>query len=313
LLAFSRKQMLVPKVFDLNDVVRDTERMLGPVIGEDVRLVTALHAASGRIAADQGQLEQVLLNLAVNARDAMPGGGTLSIETSDIVVRDGDAWTGEGVRPGRYAVLTLSDTGIGMSDEVKRHVFEPFFTTKGPGKGTGLGLAVVHGFVKQSQGHIVLDSSPGRGTTFRIYLPNVDQPLAVRPPASDVSPTPRGTETILLVEDEEGVRALGRRILQAHGYTVIEAGDGASALRAAKAHRGTVSLLVTDVVMPGLNGRALAEQLVALRPSLKVLYVSGYTDDAVVRYGIQQDDTNFLAKPFTPDGLASKVRSVLDR
>ncbi len=311
LLAFSRKQVLAPKVLDLNDVVRDTEKMLRRVIGEDVHLTTALHPQLGSVKADPGQLEQVLLNLAVNARDAMPQGGKLTIETSDVALGEEYARSHADVRPGRYVMLAVTDTGIGMTEEIKRHLFEPFFTTKGAGKGTGLGLAVVHGIVKQSDGTIEVYSEPGVGTSFKIYFPRVDQAAPRGKSWPDLGPAPRGTETLLLVEDEDGVRALARFTLQQCGYTVLEASHGEDAIRVATSHREKIHLLVTDVVMPGMGGRVLAERLLSLYPEMKVLYLSGYTDDAVVRHGILHAEVNFLQKPFSPNALAHQVREVL--
>jgi two-component system cell cycle sensor histidine kinase/response regulator CckA len=300
LLAFSRRQVLEPRVVDLNAVVGDTERMLHRLIGEDVILATALAPDLGRVRVDPGQLEQVLLNLAVNARDAMPRGGRLTIETRNVTRPDGDG-----------VLLAVTDTGIGMDADTRARMFEPFFTTKGPGKGTGLGLAVVHGIVTQSDGQIEVESEPDRGATFRIYLPRVAGAVSIGGSASPVD-LPKGTETLLLVEDEPAVRALDRRVLTNCGYTVLEAKDGRDALRVADAHTGPIHLLVSDVVMPHLGGRHLAEKLLSLRPGLKVLFVSGYTDDAVVRHGVGSEFA-FLPKPFTPAGLARKVREVLER
>ncbi|CAN5871806.1 PAS domain-containing protein [soil metagenome] len=308
LLAFSRKGVLAPKVLDLNDIVRDTDKMLRRVIGEDIRLVTALSSKLDSVMADPSQMEQVLLNLAVNARDAMPEGGTLTIETRNVKAGDRQALA-DIQEP--CIVLSVSDTGVGMSEEVRQHVFEPFFTTKGPGKGTGLGLAVVHGIVQQSNGQIEVETGSGAGTVFRIFLPSAE----LKPPpveaAQSASATPRGTETILLVEDEDAVRELARRILQGYGYTVLPAANAGEALRLCGTHAGHIDILVTDVVMPGVNGRVLAERLQAEHPHMKVLYVSGYTDDAVVRHGIVQDDAGYLQKPFTPHMLATKVREAL--
>lgn len=311
LLAFSRKQVLAPRVLDLNDVVRDTERMLRRVIGEDIHLTVTLHPQLGSVKADPGQLEQVLLNLAVNARDAMPQGGKLTIETSHVFLGEDYARSHPEVRPGRYVMLAVTDTGIGMPEEVKRRLFEPFFTTKGPGYGTGLGLAVVHGIVKQSDGTIEVYSEPGVGTSFKIYLPGVDQPATAGKSLPSLGPPPRGTETLLLVEDDVAVRALTHFALQQCGYTVLEASHGEEALRVATNHRGKIHLLVTDVVMPGMGGRVLAERLLSLHPEMRVLYVSGYTDDAVVRHGILHEEVNFLQKPFSPNALAHRVREVL--
>jgi two-component system cell cycle sensor histidine kinase/response regulator CckA len=310
LLAFSRKQVLAPRTVDLNGIVLDTEKMLRRVIGEDVELRTSLHSPLGSVEADPGQLEQALLNLAVNARDAMPQGGTLTIATKNTDV--GDETPHPGFPIGPYVVLEISDSGTGMSQEVKRHLFEPFFTTKGPGKGTGLGLAVVHGFVKQSGGHVAVHSEQGLGTTFRIYLPRLDRSVSVKDVSSQATPLlPRGKETILLVEDEDGVRVFARRVLERCGYRVLEATNSEAALHALAADTGSVDLIVTDVVMPGGGGRSLAEQVRVLRPGVRVLYMSGYTDDAVVRHGVLHDQVNFLQKPFSPLALARKVREVL--
>lgn len=303
--------MLATKVLDLNVVVRDTEKMLRRVIGEDIHLTTVLHPQLGNVKADPGQLEQVLLNLAVNARDAMPQGGKLTIETNNVVLGEEYIRSHADVRPGRYVMLAVTDTGIGMTAEVKRHLFEPFFTTKGPGKGTGLGLAVVHGIVKQSDGSIEVYSEPGVGTSFKIYLPIVEQAAPTGKSWHGLGPAPRGTETLLLVEDEDGVRALSRYTLQQCGYTLLEASHGEEAIRVATNYREKIHLLVTDVVMPGMGGRILAERLLSLHPEMKVLYLSGYTDDAVVRHGILHEEVNFLQKPFSPNALAHKVRDVI--
>lgn len=311
LLAFSRKQVLAPKVLDLNDLVRTTEKMLRRVIGEDIQLTATLHPQLGRVKADPGQLEQVLLNLAVNARDAMPQGGRLTIETNNVVLGEDYARSHSDVRPGHYTMLAVTDTGIGMTEEVKRRLFEPFFTTKGPGKGTGLGLAVVHGIVKQSDGSIEVYSERGVGTSFKVYLPRVEEAGSGGKSRPGLGPAPHGTETILLVEDEDAVRALTRFTLQRCGYTVLEASHGEEAIRVATNHRETIHVLVTDVVMPGMGGRVLAERLLSLHPEMKVLYLSGYTDDAVVRHGILHEEVNFLQKPFSPTALAHRVREVL--
>jgi PAS domain S-box-containing protein len=312
LLAFSRKQVLAPRVLDLNAVILDTEKMLQRVIGEDVRLTTDLHPRLGGVKADAGQLQQVLLNLAVNARDAMPRGGRLTIVTRAVTLDEGAAHARPGVRPGPYALLEVADTGCGMVPEVRAHIFEPFFTTKGPGKGTGLGLAVVHGIVQQAGGHIEVSSEPGAGTAVAIYLPLVGQPARSGKSFAGPPPAPRGSETVLLVEDDGAVRALARHVLLGAGYAVLEAGNGEEALRVGAEHRGAIHLLVTDVVMPDMGGRQLAERLLGLRPEMRVLYVSGYTDDAVVRHGVLEDEVHFLPKPFLPDALAHKVREVLD-
>ncbi len=311
LLAFSRKQVLAPTILDMNEVVRDTEKMLRRIIGEDVHLKTVLHPQLDNIKADRGQLEQSLLNLAVNARDAMPRGGKLTIETANIELDPSYPQTHSGVRPGHYVLLAMTDSGEGMTPEVKQRIFEPFFTTKAPGKGTGLGLAVVHGFVKQTDGHIEVYSELGHGTSIKIYLPVFEGAPRAVSSRGNAAGTPTGTETILLVEDEEAVRAFSRHVLQGCGYHVLEASNGDEALRIVAKYPETIHLLLTDVVMPGMGGRKLAEQLIALRPLIKVLYVSGYTDDAVVRHGILHDQVNFLQKPFMPLALANKIREVL--
>jgi len=313
LLAFSRKQVLAVKVLNLNDVVHDTERMLRRVIGEDLDLATVLHPGLKPVNADLGQIEQVLLNLAVNARDAMPLGGRLTLETDNVELQDGSPQVRAGARPGAYVMLAVSDTGVGMTDEVRSRAFEPFFTTKGPGKGTGLGLPVVHGVVKQSHGHIEISSEPNRGTTIRIYLPCSDQHAESATSTHELDGCTKGTETILLVEDEEGVRALSRDTLLEYGYTVLESCNGDEALRVCLDHKEPIHLLVTDVVMPGIGGRQLAERLLSMHPEIKVLYMTGYANDAVVQRGILQDEVDFLQKPFVPLDLARKVRDLLNR
>jgi PAS domain S-box-containing protein len=308
LLAFSRKSVLADRVLDLNAVVAGLEGMLRRLLGEDVELATHLQPGPGFVRADPGQLEQALLNLAVNARDAMPRGGRLTVEAREVELGGDQA----GGRPGRYARLAVRDTGCGMTPEVKAHLFEPFFTTKGPGQGTGLGLAMVHGFVQQSGGHVEVESEPGAGTTFRLYLPRAEGPAAAGRPHPGVPAARRGSETVLLAEDEAAVRTLGRHALRAAGYTVLEAAGGAEALRLAGGYLRPIHLLVTDLVMPGVGGRELAVRLAAVHPEARVLYVSGYTDDAVVRHGVREGQAPFLPKPFTPADLARKVREVLD-
>jgi len=313
LLAFSRQQVLAPRVVSLSVVVQGVEKMLRRVIGEDVDLVTALDLNVGSVKADVGQLEQVLMNLAVNARDAMPTGGKLTIETANVEHDPDYAREREAALLRRFVMLAVSDTGIGMDEATKARIFEPFFTTKEPGKGTGLGLATVYGIVQQSGGFIWVYSEPGHGTTFKIYLPQVEAPLEGRAVGAAPGDLPRGTETILLVEDAAAVRAVTRQVLERQGYTVLEAAHGAAALQTAAGHPGPIHLLLTDVVMPVLSGRQLADQLARLRPDAKVLYASGYTDDAVVRHGVLEAGISYLQKPFTADSLARKVREVLDR
>jgi two-component system cell cycle sensor histidine kinase/response regulator CckA len=313
LLAFSRKQMLQPRVLDLNEAVQALEKMLRRLIGEDVELVFTPQAGLGAVRADPGQIEQVLLNLAVNARDAMPDGGQLTIETANVELDETYAREHAGVVPGPYVLVAVSDNGHGMDEETRSHIFEPFFTTKEQGKGTGLGLATVHGIVAQSGGHVGVYSTPGRGTTFKIYLPRVAEAVEGPGEASEKRPVAGGRETVLIAEDEPAVREVVAATLQQKGYEVLRAPDGQTALELARSHDGTIHLLLTDVVMPGMTGRALAQALTAERPDVRVLYVSGYTDDAVVRHGILELGVPYLQKPFTPDALALKVREVLDR
>src|SRR5437763_520141 len=311
LLAFSRQQVLEPKVVSMSAVVSGVEKMLRRVIGEDVDLATRLDPDVGSVKADVGQLEQVLMNLAVNARDAMPTGGKLTIETGNAEHDPDYAREHEATAVRRFVMLAVSDNGIGMDDATKARIFEPFFTTKEPGKGTGLGLATVYGIVKQAGGFIWVYSEPGQGTSFKIYLPAVDA-TAERTTAAAATPTPRGTETVLLVEDAAAVRAVTKQVLERQGYTVLEAPGGEAALRLAQRHRGPIHLLLTDVVMPRVTGRELAERLAHVRPDVKVLYTSGYTDDSVVRHRILESGTAYLQKPFSPESLARKVRDVLD-
>jgi len=312
LLAFSRQQVLEPRVVDLNAIIIDMERLLGRMIGEDIVLRKALDPRLGRVKVDAGQVQQIIMNLAVNARDAMPNGGQLTIETRNVDLDEEYTRLHSDVRPGGYVMLVVSDTGVGMDSDVRTRVFEPFFTTKEPGKGTGLGLATVYGIVTQSGGHISLYSEPRQGTVFKIFLPRVDEPLSSAGPHPAAPRALRGTETVLLVEDEDTVRLLSRHILELYGYTVLEARGPEEAIVKARQHDGPIHLLLTDVVMPGGGGRHVAEQLSAARPGVKVLYVSGYTDDAVVRYGVLHAEASFLQKPFTAVSLAAKVREVLD-
>ena len=312
LLAFGRRQVLDPKVIDLNSVVENLQGMLGRLLGEDIKLIARTDPSLGQVKADQSQLEQVIMNLAVNARDAMPEGGSLTIETANLEISQASWRDNPSLQPGRYVTLAVSDTGCGMNPETQAKIFEPFFTTKEEGRGTGLGLATVHGIVKQSGGSIEVASQPGRGTTFTVYLPRTDEtvPRGVR--KKPKSKNLKGTETILLVEDEPNVRHLACDELRRLGYTVLEAQNGVEALLMSSQHPNTIHLLVTDVVMPGMNGRDVAHQLTAIRPNTKVLYVSGYTDDVGVMKDIGLAKATFLHKPFTPDILAGKVRELLD-
>ena len=312
LLAFSRQQVLAPEILNLNEVVAETDKMLRRLIGEDIRLTTTLDSEPWAIRADAGQIEQVLLNLAVNARDAMPQGGRLTIETRNIELDATYTLAHKDVRPGPYVLLSVTDTGTGMTREIMLKIFEPFFTTKEAGKGTGLGLATVYGIVKQSGGHIAVYSEVGVGTTFKVYLPQVEGGTEESKPLSRTQNLPRGTETVLLAEDEAGVRELSRYILEQCGYTVLEAADGIEAYKTAVGYSGPIHVLITDVVMPGTGGRVLAEQLTERYPKLRVLFVSGYTDDAVIRHGVLRDGVHFLQKPYAPVTLANKVREVLD-
>ena len=313
LLAFSRKQVLQPRILNLNEVVANSERLLRRLIGEDVSLTTVLQPDLGAIAADPAQLEQVIVNLAVNARDAMPRGGRLTIETRDADLDAGEASEHPPMAPGRYVRLIVSDTGHGMDEATKMRLFEPFFTTKGPGKGTGLGLSTVYGIVKQSGGFIWVHSEFGAGTVFTIYLPRVAGAAATSTDARSQGEVPRGTETVLLVEDEPALRAVARRTLERQGYAVLEAADADAALALAAARGTAVKLILTDVVMPGSSGPDLVAKLTAtLLPRARVLYMSGYTEEAVVRHGIEEHRVAFLQKPFSPETLARKVRDVLD-
>ena len=311
LLAFSRKTVLEPKVLDLNEVIRETGKMLRRLIGEDILLTTVLDPTISRVKVDPDQLGQVLMNLVVNARDAMPTGGNLTVESKNVELDEGYARLNSGVVPGKYVLLSVADSGSGMTEEVKARLFEPFFTTKGVGKGTGLGLAVVMGILKQSGGHVSVYSELNRGTTFKLYFPAVDEQAGAAKGLSHFGDV-RGTETVLLVEDEDGVRALALLVLQMKGYKVLEASDGKAAMRVVAKHQGPIHLLVTDVVMPGMGGREVAEALQPGFPQMKVLYTSGYTDDAVVRHGILQAESSFLQKPYSPQALAKKVRQVLE-
>ena len=313
LLAFSRKQVLQLQAVNVNEVVSHVEKLLRRLIGEDISLSTHLDPSLAHINGDPGQLEQVLLNLAVNARDAMPNGGALTIATGNVDLSDEHGERHMGAAPGKYVMVSVTDTGGGMTKEVQQRLFEPFYTTKGPGKGTGLGLSTVHGIVKQSGGDVYVYSELGHGTTFKVYFPclNAEAEL-IATTAEHAAITPRGSETILLAEDDEALRALGERVLSAFGYKVLVARTGAEALRIVAEHQGHIDLVATDVVMPEMNGSQLVAKVLKARPGIRVLFMSGYTDDEVVRRGVIDGQTAFLQKPFTPDLIANKVRQVLD-
>jgi PAS domain S-box-containing protein len=311
LLAFSRQQVLAPRVLALNAVVANIEKMLKRLIGEDINLVTCLGESLWPVKADPGQLEQVLLNLAVNARDAMPNGGVLTIETGNVEMDSTSAQAHFPLSPGPYVLLAFSDTGTGMDAETQARIFDPFFTTKEKGKGTGLGLATVYGIVKQSGGYIWVYSEVGKGTTFKIYLPRTEDEVDESGPGQSGVKAQQGTETLLLVEDEDAVRALVRNVLKERGYRVMEASRGQDALDLAEQYWGQIDLLVTDVVMPQMNGRELARRLANVHPHIKVLYISGYTDNAAWYQDGLDSGAAFLQKPFSPEALAHKVREVL--
>lgn len=312
LLAFSRKQVMQPRIISLNHVVTELENMLRRLIGEDIELHSVLASDLGNVKADPGQLEQVLVNLVVNARDAMVGGGRLTLETNNVDLDEPYAQQHFTIQPGQYVMVAVSDTGCGMNAEVRSHIFEPFFTTKERGKGTGLGLPTVYGIVKQSGGHIWVYSEPGQGTTFKVYLPRVVEPQDLPISARSDKPLVIGTETILLVEDEEAVRNLTVEILRRNGYTVLSAADGPAAIRVSANYHEPIHLMVADMIMPHMNGRELADYLAGLRPAMKVLYISGYTENAILFKGAAEQTVHFLQKPFTPMTLASKVREILD-
>jgi CheY-like chemotaxis protein len=312
LLAFSRKQVLQPRVVSLNALLGDLSKLLNRLIGEDIELVLVPDPELGLAKIDPGQFEQAVINLAVNARDAMPRGGRLTIETGNAELDEDYAARHAEVRPGSYVRVAVRDTGCGMDPTTMARIFEPFFTTKGAGKGTGLGLAMIYGFVKQSGGHIEVFSEAGRGTTFNVYLRRARETTPSGKPSPELLKIPKGTETVLLVEDEGAVRTLSRMILQSSGYAVLEARDGQEGVWVAQQHAGAIHLLVTDLVMPRMSGRRLADLLVEARPGLRVLFLSGYTDEAVVRHGGLGASHAFLQKPFTPMSLARKVREVLD-
>jgi PAS domain S-box-containing protein len=311
LLAFSRRQMLQPQVVDINALVRQLEKLLRRLISEDVELVTALAPNLPAVKVDPASIEQVLVNLAVNARDAMPRGGRLTIETATVELDSTYTVTHPSVEPGRYVMIAVSDTGEGMDAATRERVFEPFFTTKEQGRGSGLGLATVYGIVKQSGGSIWVYSEPGQGTSFKVYLPPTDSSVPARTAGTGIDVARKGWETVLLVEDEDAVRALAREVLRRHGYVVIEARHGLDALRLAERHPDTIHLMVTDIVMPHMSGRELADRLAEVRPKMKVLFMSGYTDHAAMHRHLTPGSA-FLQKPFTPETFARKVRSMLD-
>ncbi len=314
LLAFSRQQVLTPSVLSLNALVSDMEKMLARLLGEDIEVSLSLEPELGNVKADQSQIEQVIMNLAVNARDAMPSGGKLQIQTANVELDHAYTRDHPGSKAGSYVMLAIADTGTGMNPETIAHIFEPFFTTKGVGEGTGLGLATVYGVVKQSNGYIWVDSTPGKGSTFQIYLPkHLDTELvSVAKPEVQSREKPQGSEMILLVEDAEPLRKLAQAFLESNGFRVLSAQSGEAALETAARYSGRFDLLLTDVVMPGMNGRVLAEQLSMRQPGLKVLFMSGYTDSFIAGHGVLQKGTNLLHKPFTEEIFISKVREVLD-
>jgi two-component system cell cycle sensor histidine kinase/response regulator CckA len=313
LLAFSRRQITEPRIINLNDVLLDMDKMLRRLISEDIELITQPAENLGSVKVDPAQVEQVIANLAVNARDAMPEGGKLTLDTSPVHIEQALVSQNFVVESGDYVVLSVRDDGIGMADEVKEHIFEPFFTTKRDGKGTGLGLATCYGIVKQNGGYIWVDSEPEQGTTFRIYFPRVDEEPETLPERVESRQPGRGKETILLVEDEPSVREIAARVLREYGYRVLEASTGEEALRVARSpDSGRIHLLLSDIVMPELGGRELAERLVAEVPGIKVVFISGYPGDAIARRGHLSPARTIIQKPFTPAELARRVRNCLD-
>jgi len=312
LLAFSRKQLLQPRVLDLNRIVADVEPMLRRLIGEDIQIRIVAGDRLGNVTADPGQLQQILMNLALNARDAMPSGGVITLQTANQTIRGGGSPSSTQVAPGEYVVLQVSDTGTGMDQSTQRRIFEPFFTTKGQGRGTGLGLSTVYGIVKQSEGAISVVSAPGAGTTFSVYFPRTDGFALAQSPEKDAESPLSGTETILLVEDDRAVRNLVERVLESRGYQVLSAAQGADALQFAQDGAGDIDLVLTDIVMPAMSGRELVDALRTTRPEIRVLYMSGYTDDEILRRGLHDPHMSFIQKPFTSENLATQIRKVLD-
>jgi PAS domain S-box-containing protein len=312
LLAFSRKQVLQPRVIDLNSLILNLDKMLRRVIGENIEMTVSSARGIGAIKADPGQVEQVIMNLVLNARDAMPKGGKITVQTANVHFDEDRAGDREGVPPGHYVMLAVSDNGVGMSAETQARIFEPFFTTKELGRGTGLGLSTVYGIVKQSGGHIAVSSAPGQGTTFKVYFARLDEPPEALAQSAQSSAPLRGDETILLVEDDQQVRELTRSVLEACGYRVLVAEDAKALAKICAQHSDSIALLLTDVVMPGINGREVADQVSARWPGVRVLYMSGYAANSIIHQGMLDDGLFFLTKPFTPSALAAKVREVLD-
>jgi len=312
LLAFSRKQILQPSVLNLNSLVSNMERLLRRLIGEDIELVTVTDPDLGAVRADKGQIEQIIMNLAVNARDAMPQGGKLTLETASVFLDEKYERSHLEVTSGPYVMLAVSDNGEGMDGNTQSHIFEPFFTTKEMGQGTGLGLATVYGIVKQSGGHIWVYSEPERGTTFKIYLPQVEEAVSAIEPKTTMVTRLKGRETVMVVEDDNTLREVIARGLKKFGYVVLTAANGGEALLLCEKRKGPIHLLLTDVVLPQMGGRELAERLLSVRPDLKVLYMSGYTENAIVHHGILNEDVGFLQKPFKVNVMVQKIREALD-
>ena len=312
LLAFSRQQVLAPAVLDLNALISDMGKMIHRLIGEDIELAMKLDPGIGSVKADQGQIEQVVMNLAVNARNAMPEGGNLVLETAAVTLDQAYTRHHPGSKAGRYVMFSVSDTGMGMNAETLAHIFEPSFTTKELGKGTGLGLATVYGVVKQSGGYICVDSEIGHGSSFKVYLPLIDEPVNAPETAAPATDSFCGSETVLVVEDADALRKLSVTLLEEHGYQVLSAANGAAALELAQQDNRSIDLLLTDVIMPGLGGHALARRMEALRPGLKVLYMSGHTDSSIAQHGVLEEGISLLHKPFAEEELVRKIREVLD-